>query len=187
MNYRSYQNSRDLAWRVLLHEGVTELPVNIVQLCRGMGIHVALFDGGGKSDGYCVMVLGQPCICVSERCTPERQRFTIAHELGHILMGHVGKYTLVNREPNAGDNPIEQEANVFASRLLAPACVLWALGIRTPEDIAKLCRISLPAASFRAQRMAILYERDMFLTSPIERQVYEQFAGFVHRKRNEGV
>ena len=181
MNYRKYRNARDLAWQVLLHEGVAELPVNVVKLCHGMGIRVSPFDGDG--DGHSSILFGKPRIFVSRNCSPERQRFTIAHELGHILMGHVGRHTLVNREPSSKDNPIEQAANVFASRLLAPACVLWALDARTPEQIAALCRISRQAAGYRAERMAILYERGKFLTSPIERQVYEQFADFIRRKR----
>lgn len=183
MNYKDYKNSRDLAWRVLINEGVTELPVMVAGLCRGMGIRVQQYIPQDQNDGFSVMLGDQARIFVSGKCSIERQRFTTAHELGHILLGHVGKYELVNREPSPGDNPIEQAANVFASRLLAPACVLWALDARTPEEIAALCKISYQAACFRAERMKLLYERGKFLSSPIERQVYDQFSGFVHRKR----
>lgn len=187
MNYRNYQKSRDLAWQILLQEKVTELPVNIVVLCRQMGIRVQYFTPRDGNDGYSTIFLGMPRIFVSKNCSPERQRFTIAHELGHILLGHVGEADLVNREPSPGDNPIEQEANVFASRLLAPACVLWALNVREPEEIAALCRISRQAAQFRAERMALLYERNRFLILPMERRVYEQFGDFITRKKNGGL
>lgn len=186
MNYRKYQNARDLAWRVLIHENVTELPVDVVELCRRMGIRVQYYKPTDKNDGYCTIFLGWPRIFVSSKCSPERQRFTIAHELGHILLGHVGRAELVNREPSGSDNPIEHDANIFASRLLAPACVLWALDARTPEQIARLCRISYQAASFRAKRMALLYARNKFLTSPMERQVYTQFGEFICRWKGQG-
>ena len=186
MNYSDYKASRDLAWRVLLNENVTELPVKVGAICRRMGIRVVYYSPEDSNDGFSTIIDGQPVIFVSKNCPVTRQRFTAAHELGHILLGHVGKYELVNREPGQGDNPIEQAANVFASRLLAPACVLWALDARTPEEIADLCQISRQAAIFRAERMALLYERGRFLSSPVERQVYQQFAGFIRHKRGEG-
>ena len=186
MNYRKYKQSRDMAWKVLVQEGVRELPVNIVALCKQMGIRVRYFTPGeGESDGYSTIILGTPVIFVSDTCSPERKRFTVAHELGHILLEHVGYAELVNREPDPGDNPIEHEANVFASRLLAPACILWALNARKPEEIAALCRISPQAAAFRAERMQVLYERNRFLAAPLERQVYEQFREFIERKKGD--
>ena len=183
MNYTDYKNSRDLAWRVLINENVRELPVKVVRLCKQMGIRVITFTPETDSDGFSTIVDGQAQIFVSDRCSRERQRFTVAHELGHILLGHVGEYELVNREPSPGDNPIEQAANVFASRLLAPACVLWALDARTPEQIAALCQISHQSAAFRAERMTVLYQRNKFLTSPLERQVYDQFWDFIDRSK----
>lgn len=185
MDYREYKKSRDLAWEILLREGVRELPVSVGKLCRGMGIQMGYFTPEpGDSDGFSLMINGRMCIMVSSSCSRERQRFTAAHELGHILLGHVGTAGLVNREPEPGDNPIEQAANVFASRLLAPACVLWALEARTPEQISRLCQISRQSAAFRAQRMELLLKRNKFLTSPLERQVYEQFRDFIRDHRS---
>ena len=182
MNYRDYQNSRDMAWRILLQENVTELPVKVGDLCRQMGIRVAYYDFPDADDGKSTIIDGQPWILIAKDKPVRRQRFTCAHELGHILLGHTGKYKLVNREPSREDNPIEQEANVFASRLLAPACVLWALNARTPEEISNLCDISHQAAQFRAERMQLLYQRNKFLISTIERAVYEQFADFIRSR-----
>ena len=182
MNYSDYKASRDLSWRVLINENIRELPVRVGQLCNQMGIQVRYYSPEDDNDGFSTIINGKAWIFVSDQVSQERQRFTAAHELGHILLGHVGHYELVNREPSQKDNPIEQAANVFASRLLAPACVLWALDARTPEQIAALCRISHQSASFRAERMSILYERNKFLASPLERQVYEQFRGFIQKK-----
>lgn len=183
MDYRDYKVSRDLAWQILINEGVVELPVKVGQLCRNMGIRVQYYSPEDGNDGFSTIIDGQARIFVSKDCSLERKRFTAAHELGHVLLGHVGRYELVNREPSGRDNPIEQAANVFASRLLAPACVLWALDARTPERIADLCQISHQAAIFRAERMAILYERGRFLSSPLEQAVYEQFADYIRRNR----
>lgn len=91
------------------------------------------------------------------------------------------------REPDPGDNPIEQAANVFASRLLAPACVLWGCGVQSAEDIERLCDISRAAAEFRWTRMQELYRRQRFLTSPLERLVYAQFEDYIKGHRLRGV
>ena len=115
-----------------------------------------------------------------------RIRFTVAHELGHLVLGHVapGQVTVINRDPTKTDSPLETAANQFAARLLAPACVLWGLGTYAAEEISELCHISVQAAKYRAKRMEILYKRNKFLTSPLERDVYEQFKPFIEEYRS---
>lgn len=179
VNYKRYKVSRDLAWQILLREHVCALPVSVSELARGMGIRIMYYKSDNEDDGYSTLDEGEPMIFINSAAANNRKRFTAAHELGHILLGHVGKYALVNREPSASDNPIEQEANVFASRILAPACVLWALDVHSAEQISKLCNISMTAAQYRMDRMNILYKRGKFLTSPLERMVYEQFQPFI--------
>ncbi len=183
MIYNKYQVSRNLSWQVIINERISELPINVVKLCHSMGITVKLYKPKDDNSGMTVMFNGAPVILVAANEPRERQRFTIAHELGHILLGHVGQYKLVNREPSKNDNPIEQEANVFASRLLAPACVLWGCNAKTAEDIMKLCDISRTAAEYRQQRMDKLLARNKFLLHPLERQVYSQFTNYISNNK----
>lgn len=186
MNYRKYQQSRNLSWQILLCEKVRTLPVDVVALCRSMGIRIVktslLHPDAG--DGFSCYISGRPCICLQRETKPARQRFTVAHELGHILLGHVGQKGLVNREPSPGDNAIEQAANVFASRLLAPACVLWGCGVSSAAEIAVLCDISPTAAKYRWNRMKLLLQRSKFLTNRLERKVYRRFAKYIKAYRS---
>ena len=183
MNYKNYQIARDSVWRLLIDLGISELPINTVKVCAELRIKLHYYKPTDGSDGMSLFIDGKPHIYVSSEVSPERRRFTIAHELGHIILGHVGKYELVNREPSPDDNPVEQAANVFASRLLSPACVLWGCNVRTAEQIQELCKISQTAAEYRAKRMNELYKRNRFLTSPLEQKVYSQFETFIKRNK----
>lgn len=183
MNYKEYQNTRDAVWRLLIDLGISELPINTGKVCAELGIKLHYYEPTGESDGMSCYIKGVPHVFVSSAVSPERRRFTVAHEFGHIILGRVGKYELVNREPTPQDNPIEQAANVFASRLLAPACVLWGCNVQTAEQIQELCKISRTAAEYRAERMNELYKRNRFLTSPLEQKVYSQFETFIKQNK----
>lgn len=163
MNYKSYRSARNAAWELLVDQNVNSLPVRTSDICRRIGIAVKYYDGEPDSDGRTEIVGGMPLILVSKNKPVSRQRFTVAHELGHIILGHIGNaQPLLNREPSAEDGPLEQEANVFAARLLTPACVLWGCGVKSAEDIARLCQISRQSAEFRWDRIQLLYQRNKF-------------------------
>lgn len=194
MNYENYKKSRNAAWEILLSCGVDKLPVNLNEVLWHLGVRAysysrsrELLESTGLADvakqvsGLTFCSGSQPVILFNDSETPQRIRFTIGHELGHIVLGHVqpGEHTSQNREPQPGDSATEQAANRFAADLLAPACVLWGLDLHRAEDIAEVCKISIRAARFRAERMEILYQRNKFLLHPLERAVYQQFEPYI--------
>jgi len=115
-----------------------------------------------------------------------RTRFTVAHELGHILLGHELSPDKSGHFRTASDRrePAETQADEFAARLLAPACVLWGLEAYEAEEIARICDISKEAAQYRSERMKVLRRRGKFLTSPLERQVYEAFKPWIEKQKS---
>ena len=198
MDYRDYQKARDASWRILLDCKIDRLPIDLNAICRDLKIRVLSYGKNmrmieranlvstiRRADGVTFYVRETPVILFDETRPQPRARFTVAHELGHIILGHVhpGGVTTANREPHPKDAPEETAANQFAARLLAPACVLWAMNVHTPEEIMDLCQISRSAAEFRAQRMVELYRRDKFLTSALEWKVYQQFLPFMESRR----
>lgn len=192
MIYGKYRYARNSAWQCLIDYNVTSLPVNVVSIAKKAGIKVIenrkvnnLFnklspDESGKS----IIENDKWHIIFNETESKCRCKFTVAHELGHIVLGHKLKNGHHARTFDLSKPETETEADIFASRLLAPACVLWALDLHTPEEIAKICDISNKAAKIRAERMNILYERNKFLTSPLQKQVYENFKEFINRQKN---
>ncbi len=181
--YGRYQKARNAAWRIILDFNINSLPVDILGLINQLDITVLLNSDVNMLEplemAISIFAEGKCYIIYDDTLPYEVVRFTLAHELGHIVLGHnliesIDERILISELiPKA-----EREADTFASRLLAPACVLGGLGIKNYEDIARLCEISLPAAKVRAKRMEELYKRNKFLTSLQEKKVYAQFEEF---------
>ncbi|HEY6631335.1 MAG TPA: ImmA/IrrE family metallo-endopeptidase [Rhizobiaceae bacterium] len=85
----------------------------------------------------------------------ERARFTIAHELGHYLLGHKGMKQRTKRPtayPTARDRVEEAEANYFASCFLVPTVLAWEA--TNADEIAMRFQVSSPVAEIAFQRIA---------------------------------
>jgi hypothetical protein len=77
-------------------------------------------------------------------------RWTLAHELGHVLLQHPGR-PFRQRCPT-NDDPLEREAHTFAAELLAPSEHAKKYGLA--EDIRTTFQISLEAAQRRIDEIA---------------------------------
>ena len=192
MDYKDYQNTRDAAWNILLDCGIDRLPVDLNCICRQLGVGVYRYgdvtvtgETALQGDGLLYFEGNRPVILFNQDKPAVRIRFTVAHELGHLILGHVAaeQGSAVNRDFSVATDSVEAAANQFAVRLLAPACVLWGIEAYTAGEIARLCNISLRAAQFRAERMLALRERKKFLTSELEQRVYKQFLPFIREAR----
>lgn len=181
MAYDIYEQARNAAWKFLIDNHVTSLPVKLSVICQQRGISL-LYDHGIQcmscnERGYTFIDCnGNFSIALNPDDKAEIQRYTIAHELGHIFLGHFS-----NTEISCSD--MEYQAERFAIDILAPACALWGMDLHTAKDISEMCNISITAAQIRAERMEILYRRNKFLISPLERQVFKQFSGFINQHR----
>lgn len=80
-----------------------------------------------------------------------RIRWTIAHEIGHIVLGHLEYSETAYREnlTTKKYKVLEKEANFFAAELLAPLPILKKLGVQTAKQIKQLCHLSNWAADNR--------------------------------------
>ena len=187
-NYGKYKDARNASWKVLLNHNIRTLPVSVTTICRNENITLAKNSNVhllNKNEFAKTMLINNNWYIVyDDNMTKERIRFSIAHELGHIYLGHPLSSGEYKRTFSINKSSYETQADIFASRLLAPAVVLWALNIHKIKDIQKLCFISFSAAKVRAERMELLYKRNKFLTSSLEKQVYKQFENFIIKERN---
>ena len=183
MVYGVYKNCRDAVWKCLIECDIKTLPVPVIPIAKHFGISVikdSLVHELRKGESGISIFNGTGWIIVYDDSeSRQRKRFTVAHELGHILLGHEMKKGFYLRSSSVHKPLLETEADVFASRLLAPACVLWGLNLHDADEISRICDMSISASQIRARRMKILYERNMFLTSPLEREVYIRFSDYI--------
>ena len=95
------------------------LPVNPVKIASVLGINVFYSSGLGDLGGYYDQETQS--IYINDKDPITRQRFSIAHELGHALLGH-GSSPRRNDISYTKWNYIQKEnaANRFAAALLMP-------------------------------------------------------------------
>ena len=127
---RSIAMLRPIARRLLKAEGVAEPPVPVEAIARSLGASVRYAPFKGELAGMLIrdddgrgIVIG-----VNSLHHPNRQRFTIAHECGHLQL-HKGRSTFVDRSfrinrrdevSSQATDAEEIEANRFAAELLMP-------------------------------------------------------------------
>lgn len=211
--YKRYTEIRDADWQLILDLKIKKLPVKISEVLTALGIEVHTYKDNYKMliefglkkqmktcDAFTLFLNGKYMIFYDETKSTKRIRFTLAHELSHIILGSgftkMSSGLLVSTrtsEPTENDAPEETEANMFAARLLAPSCVLHELKLFTVEEIMKYCDITETAAKFKRKRMMLLEKRNerflrerghgCYYISPLEQEVRQQFDDYINTFR----
>jgi Zn-dependent peptidase ImmA (M78 family) len=138
---------------LLSRSGVRKPPVPVEEIAVNLGLEVRYAPFDGDLSGALVRSRGETYIGVNSSDHPNRQRFTIAHELGHFLLHkgislHVDKDFRVNLrdgDSSAGVNPEEMEANRFAAELLMPTRFV----VRDVEELRAVNQAALDALARR--------------------------------------
>ena len=124
--------------RKLIEDAVAEVlsrcevdapPVPVHRIAKWLGIEIKMEPfRDGQMSGILVREEGKAVIGVNSLDAPTRQRFTVAHEIGHFLL-HEGNRIFVDRTykvsmrsplSSQGTDYEEIEANAFAGALLIP-------------------------------------------------------------------
>jgi Zn-dependent peptidase ImmA (M78 family) len=122
---------RALAGRLLDTPEGRPRPLPIERIVAGLGIRLVRspLEGDDDVSGFYQKEHGREVIGVNSLHAPVRQRFTIAHELGHaVLHGREGlhldqafKLRFRNSTSSLAVDSEEMDANSFAAELLMPA------------------------------------------------------------------
>nr|DAS72131.1 MAG TPA: IrrE protein [Caudoviricetes sp.] len=133
---------------------------NVIAIAMALGYKVLATNFEKNISGMVVNNADGKYIYVNKNDTPERQRFTIAHEIGHILLHHVQKEEyFVDYRNNVKYDDREFEADNFAAALLMPrekSINVW-YETEDVDDFAKAMKVSRAAASIRLINLGLIY------------------------------
>jgi len=172
------KNIKLITEKILSKYNIYNPPINVKSLSKKIGIKLVETD---LPDDISAIIdledFKSPYILVNKAHHPVRQRFSIAHELGHYFLHkptkvHVDKNfsTIFKRDQNSSTAliPIEIEANKFAAHLLMPEeLILNQLSSVIKKDInlsvddfvlelSNQFKVSTASMRFRLQNLGVL-------------------------------
>ncbi|MEO8649239.1 MAG: ImmA/IrrE family metallo-endopeptidase, partial [Acidobacteriota bacterium] len=132
---------------------ITEAPVPVDKISEKLGATLIYQPSDDDLSGFLLREKDKITIGVNGSHPPNRRRFAISHEIGHLLLHseesfHIdrtsesfarrsvqGKFER-NKDSSTGSYRIEREANLFAAELLMPTVFI-------EKDMTKLGRIDV--------------------------------------------
>lgn len=167
------QRTEDRAARLLERfdiSSIEDLPVPIEKIAKSLGAKLRFSPMDDELSGFVYIKDGVPIIGVNSLHHPNRQRFTLAHEVAHLQLHrdyitsevHVDKAfseTILKRNgaSASGTERLEIEANQFAAALLMPSFILEELLDDSPIDIEDEDSLGDWAHQFSVSKAALQY------------------------------
>jgi Zn-dependent peptidase ImmA (M78 family) len=127
-DYTDYEEAKNRAQKVLKDNFLSEPPIIAEDLAKNYGLWVKHSKLKTEYHNISGFILKESSTIVINQSEPAyRKNFTIAHELGHYLLGHLDSpdYGVFYRRPiMEQDGKLEKIANCFAANLLVPEDIL---------------------------------------------------------------
>ena len=164
--------------RLLKRQNVNAPPVPIEKLAKKLGAVIRSEPYDGEVSGALYLGGDVPVIGINALDVPVRQRFTIAHEVGHLLLHRDSLHVHVDRHyiselvirrdkvSTEATDRMEIEANRFAASLLMPGRFLRVdvkrvgvpVNAQAIEVLAKRYKVSQQAIIFRLMNLGVSVE-----------------------------
>lgn len=147
----------------------TSKGLSVSDMCNVLGTDDGITLYNAKHDTYAVAYN-------TDRYRKERIRWTLAHELGHIILDHFAEFeqsrliggTLTDQELSI----LDKEADAFASEFLAPNIILYSQQCFDINNIHDTCLISYQAAGIKSNYLSRIERYDLH---DIDYRLMEQF------------
>lgn len=143
---------------------------DVARLLESQGIIIIHADLGSLDGLSTFSETQQPLLFLNRRKSADRQRYTMAHEMGHFTL-HWGKVI-------GEDRDIEKEANEFASEFLMPTrdigYLLTKLNIEKLAELKRYWKTSMQSIIMKAKKLDLLtYNQSNYL--------FKQFSALGYR------
>ena len=176
LDLEKYEGVEGVAKQLRKHWKVPKGPVeNLSEVLEDKRIMLLSFDfGTARVDGRSILTEDKHPIIISNSSMPgDRQRFTLAYEIGHLVM-HV-------QTPPAFDRDVSHEANMFAAAFLMPAKEIKLdfddnITIAKLAELKKKWKVSMQALLYRASDLGLLTDNQ-------KRYLLQQFNAMNIRRR----
>lgn len=168
-----------IANNFILSNNIRRLPIDVVDIAKNNNWFLIPFSKAPSfiynkfsellyTDwGFTLQQDRQYYIFYNDNIKLEIQRFTIAHEIGHIVLKHFKDEDFCVKE---------KDANIFASCLLMPKSIIKECNVNTIYGVSALCGVSYSAASYKFTKISPLMEQK---NSEIEMRIVKQFDTYI--------
>jgi Zn-dependent peptidase ImmA (M78 family) len=169
------QRAQSSAERLLARLRLREPPIDVDRVVRALGLRVVYESLGPEVYGLLIWCPKPAVICVNREVPEQKQRLVIAHEMGHVHLGHEfggEEYVHVDRRWDRyrdciapGLSELDLEANQFAGELVMPTKLVReavaALG-NVPlseeqvQDLAARFDVTVQSMTMRLSRLGLM-------------------------------
>lgn len=166
-------NSLALRTRRMWKEG-SYSPIDIfaiVNRWKENKITIVKYPMSSRISGMCTKEGQDYIICINSNTSYGRQRFTLAHELYHVLYEDNFKQVICEIGVNNEKTTSEKEADIFASYLLMPYDALY--DIANEQNTLNLEKIIEIEQYFQISHQAMLYR--LMIDKLIDNSQFERF------------
>lgn len=188
------------AREVMFAADLHSLPINPFSVCSNFYIQVVSYTEARRYgfteiiekinhvdvDGFCYKGAGNNYIIFYDdaRTPKARINFTIAHELGHIALGHLKNVGMRPRYmTNRKNDPLEKDADTFAGELIRPPIPFVFTDCTRIDDIQSVCSITYEAATVCSKLVQKMQEqRDNPYYFNDFQFYHKQFFNFIYAK-----
>ncbi|MFR1015560.1 ImmA/IrrE family metallo-endopeptidase [Veillonella sp.] len=199
MNQPDYNHATKTAWRLLKDLQICSVPIDLRSIYMDLGIQLESFTEAESSpfatfiqklrlkqiDGLCYKDGKRYIVFYEDKAQVNRIPFTLAHELGHILLGHHENSPngFLPRFANTSSRDYrEREADMFAGELIRSRPLLYLTNLTNPHDadiVSNIFGVSHLCATVGIEQI----KRINFLTIPKTLKFFSnRFSSFINTK-----